>query len=43
VIYLAVLALYDGKLDADALLAPYADLLHRVASMEPPIPPGFEA
>ena len=41
-LYLAVLALYDGRLDAAALLGPYIDLIADVAAMEPPIPPGFK-
>ena len=37
--YLAVLALYRGDLDINALLAPYEDLLSQVAELPPPVPP----
>ena len=40
--FLAVLALYDGTLDVEALKRRYADLLDEVAAMTPPVIPGFE-
>jgi len=41
-LFLAVLALYDGRLDVEGLKRRYADLIDEVASMEPPVIPGFE-
>jgi AcrR family transcriptional regulator len=41
-VFLAVLALYDGTLDVEALKRRYADLLDEVAAMTPPAIPGFE-
>jgi AcrR family transcriptional regulator len=38
-LYLAVMALYRGDLDVEALLAPYEDLLDEVAQLPPPAPP----
>lgn len=40
--FLAVLALYDGTLDVEALRRRYADLIDEVAAMTPPVIPGFE-
>jgi len=40
--FLAVLALYDGTLDVEALKRRYADLIDEVAAMTPPVIPGFE-
>jgi len=41
-LFLAVLALYDGTLDAEDLKRRYADLIDEVAATEPPVIPGFE-
>jgi AcrR family transcriptional regulator len=41
-LFLAVLALYDGTLDVEALRGRYADLIGEVAAMQPPVIPGFE-
>jgi AcrR family transcriptional regulator len=38
-LYLAVMALYRGDLDVNALLAPYEALLDEVAELPPPVPP----
>jgi AcrR family transcriptional regulator len=40
--FLAVLALYDGSIDVEALRRRYADLIDEVAVMQPPVIPGFE-